>query len=114
MEKQNTSGPKAEGVVCLHSRADTDAYSTTSPRRKPILRARVSHHEHLIKALPADLVDMDVARDAVRVAWTWRNEHDVRRRTSSSFIPDRQIDRVEADRLFNQLFPQRIGLGGAK
>lgn len=47
MGKQNAPGRKAEGVVCLHSRADADVYATEVcflqqlRTRLPILTAHV-------------------------------------------------------------------------
>lgn len=46
-QKSNAPGHKAEGVVCLHSQADTDAYATEARffqqlrTRLPILTAHV-------------------------------------------------------------------------
>lgn len=41
MGKQNAPGPEAEGVVCLHSRADTDAYNITALRCQHLRRLGV-------------------------------------------------------------------------
>lgn len=44
MAKKNAPGPKAEGVVCLHSPADTDAYSTAAARCQYFQRLGIPFH----------------------------------------------------------------------
>jgi hypothetical protein len=44
---------------------------------RKILTARVADHEHLMRGMPGDLVDLDIARRACRNAWAWRNEWSV-------------------------------------
>lgn len=112
LRKENAPGPKAEGVVCLHSRADTDAYSTPCAARKPILSVRVPEHERLMKEMPSDLLDSDVARRACRVAWSWRNAWSIRR-AGLRIDGDRRITKADADAKLRALLrEQMIGRAG--
>lgn len=51
--KQNAPGHRAEGVVCLHPHADTDAYNITAARvqfisrRCPIIRTHLGNPAEL-------------------------------------------------------------------
>ena len=74
------------------------------------LSARSPHIEALVSGLNLDPQDLALARLAGKNLWRSRNEFDVRRRRAGLFVPDRQLDKREADRLWANL----LGLGVAK
>ena len=57
------------------------------------------HIEGLLRGLPIDPEDIGAVRRTGNTLWRWRNEHDVRRRRSGMFVPNRLLDKGEADRL---------------
>jgi hypothetical protein len=93
--------------VCLHASADTDAYSTAAAPRKPILSARIPEHERLMRGMPADLVDADIARCAARAAWSWRNAWSVARGPHRD--DNARLTKAEADAKLRKLMAQMIG-----
>lgn len=77
------------------------------------LSVRLPHIEDLVRHLNLDAETLAVARLAGKNLWASRNDFDVRRRRVGLFVPDRRIDKIEADRLLRNLLAAHAE-GGAK
>lgn len=108
LRKENAPVPGANGnrgAVCLLA-GDDSQYSTRPASRKPILTARVAQHEQLLRGIPSDLADMDIARSAARKAWSWRNEWSVA--NAATRETGRLLTKAEADAKLRSLLRQQV------
>ena len=77
-----------EGLRCPEKRGDRERLSARSPQV-----------EALVRGLNLDAQHIAVARRAGNRLWADRNSFDVRRRRGGMFVPNRLLDKGEADRL---------------
>ncbi len=77
------------------------------------LTVRLPHIEDLVRHLNLDPEYIAIARRAGKNLWAWRNEHNVRRRMGGLFVPDRRIDKIEADSRLRTMLAA-LEIGGAK
>ena len=77
-----------EGLRCPEKRGDRERLSARSPQV-----------EVLVRGLNLDAQHIAVARRTGNTLWRWRNDFDVRRRRGGMFVPNRLLDKGEADRL---------------
>ena len=80
---------------------------------RPRLTAIAPHIEDLVRHLNLDVHTINIARQAGKSLWAARNDFDVRRRRAGLFVPDRRIDKEEADRMLRALLAAHAA-GGAK
>lgn len=73
------------------------------------LQPRASHIEALVSGLNLDPQYVEIARRAGKRIWTWRNEHDIARRTGGLFVPDRRIGKDEADKMLKRHLADEAG-----